>query len=170
MWNKYFVINLLWAAIEMKDVTLTGHLSLAEHRDNKKHVSFAVKSPKPAVLVDSVVALDRMKHDQVPPFLRFPSSPCGLFSRAVDLAEKHDFPQIEALLVRHTGQLLQKGDPLQAVEVFRMAGKATDAALLLAKLAEDAGEVRVLHASHGCHSSNITFYFSKKRQKTLSYE
>ncbi|CAM9614606.1 unnamed protein product, partial [Ectocarpus sp. 12 AP-2014] len=63
--------------------------------------------------------------------------------RAVDLAEKHDFPQIEALLVRHTGQLLQQGDPLQAVEVFRMAGKATDAALLLAKLAEDAGRRRV---------------------------
>lgn len=60
--------------------------------------------------------------------------------RAVDLAEKHDFPQIEALIARHTSQLLQKGDPLQAVEVYRMAGKATDAALLLAKLAEDAGE------------------------------
>lgn len=100
-----------------------------------------------------------MKREQVPSFLRFPSSPCALFSRAVDLAEKHDFPQIEALLVRHTGQLLQKGDPLQAVEVFRMAGKATDAALLLAKLAEDAGEVRVLDASHGCHSSyTISMY------------
>ncbi len=60
----------------------------------------------------------------------------------MDLAEKHNFPQMEALLVRHTGQLLQKGDPLQAVEVFRMAGKATDAALLLAKLAEDAGMFR----------------------------
>jgi len=67
------------------------------------------------------------------------SSRSTRISRAVDLAEKHNFPQMEALLVRHTGQLLQKGDPLQAVEVFRMAGKATDAALLLAKLAEDAG-------------------------------
>lgn len=64
-----------------------------------------------------------------------------LYFRAVDLAEKHDFPQIEALLARHTNQLLQKGDPLQAVEVYRMAGKATDAALLLAKLAEHAGEI-----------------------------
>lgn len=43
--------------------------------------------------------------------------------------------------MRHTGQLMQKGDPLQAVEVFRLAGKATDAALLLAKLAENAGEI-----------------------------
>ncbi|CAB1118236.1 unnamed protein product [Ectocarpus sp. CCAP 1310/34] len=102
-----------------------------------------VTNPKPAVLVDKAVALDRMKNEQVPPLLRILSSPCGLFSRAVDLAEKHDFPQIEALLVRHTGQLLQKGDPLQAVEVFRMAGKATDAALLLAKLAEDAGRRQV---------------------------
>ncbi|CAN0548257.1 unnamed protein product, partial [Ectocarpus sp. 8 AP-2014] len=75
------------------------------------------------------------------------------FSRAVDLAEKHDFPQIEALLVRHTGQLLQKGDPLQAVEVFRMAGKATDAALLLAKLAEDAVDplrAKKLHVLAAC--------------------
>lgn len=83
----------------------------------------------------------------------------------MDLAERHDFPQIEALLVRHTGQLLNKGDPLQAVEVFRMAGKATDAALLLAKLAEDAGKilvdsrdeslyntVLVRHAFHGLFS------------------
>lgn len=70
-----------------------------------------------------------------------PSPPlAAVLGRAVDLAERHDFPQIEALLVRHTGQLLQKGDPLQAVEVFRLAGKATDAALLLAKLAEDAGK------------------------------
>lgn len=46
---------------------------------------------------------------------------------------------MEALLLRHTSRLLQKGDPLQAVEVYRLAAKATDAALLLAKLAEDAG-------------------------------
>lgn len=73
--------------------------------------------------------------------------------RAVDLAERHDFPQIEALLVRHTGQLLNKGDPLQAVEVFRMAGKATDAALLLAKLAEDAGKrlIRMNREIPGMH-------------------
>lgn len=66
---------------------------------------------------------------------------CLLSSRsAVHLAESHNFPQIDALIARHTSQLLQKGDPLQAVEVYRTAGKATDAALLLAKLAEDAGE------------------------------
>ncbi|CAM9744540.1 unnamed protein product, partial [Sphacelaria rigidula] len=64
------------------------------------------------------------------------------WERAVELAERHDFPQIEALLARHTSKLLQKGDPLQAVEVYRLAGKATDAALLLAKLAEDAGNRR----------------------------
>lgn len=58
----------------------------------------------------------------------------------MELAERHEFPQIEALLARHTGKLLQKGDALQAVEVYRLAGKATDAALLLAKLAEDAGD------------------------------
>ena len=74
----------------------------------------------------------------------------------MDLAEKHDFPQIEALIARHTSQLLQKGDPLQAVEVYRMAGKATDAALLLAKLAEDAGEQK----KTGPH-----FYFHKKPLK-----
>lgn len=68
------------------------------------------------------------------------TSDIPLSVRAVELAERHDFPQIEALLARHTSQLLQKGDPLQAVEVYRMAGKATDAALLLAKLAEDAGK------------------------------
>ena len=76
--------------------------------------------------------------------------------RAVDLAEKHDFPQIEALIARHTSQLLQKGDPLQAVEVYRMAGKATDAALLLAKLAEDAG--KMLNGGPRCCFSPLLLY------------
>ena len=83
----------------------------------------------------------------------YPVSPLHPFSRAVDLAEKHNFPQMEALLVRHTGQLLQKGDPLQAVEVFRMAGKATDAALLLAKLAEDAGKIFMFRPPPQGHGS-----------------
>lgn len=60
--------------------------------------------------------------------------------RAVELAERYEFPQVEIQLSRHASQLLKKGDCLQAVEVYRMAGKATDAALLLAKLAEDAGK------------------------------
>lgn len=52
---------------------------------------------------------------------------------------------------------MKKGDCLQAVEVYRMAGKATDAALLLAKLAEDAGKdqtgIRI-----GCRSLRAIVY------------
>ncbi|CAM9367246.1 unnamed protein product, partial [Discosporangium mesarthrocarpum] len=64
------------------------------------------------------------------------------WDRAVELAEEHGFPQIESLLARHTTRLLQRGDKLQAVEVYRLAGKATEAALLLAKMAEDAGKCK----------------------------
>ncbi|CAM9187816.1 unnamed protein product [Chrysoparadoxa australica] len=68
---------------------------------------------------------------------------CNAWGRAVALAEEHGFPQIEGLLAKYAMQLLANGDRLQAVELYRKANKATDAALLLAKLAEEAGKKQV---------------------------
>jgi WD repeat-containing protein 35 len=62
------------------------------------------------------------------------------WDRAVELAEAHSFPQIEGLLSKYATQLLEKGKELQAVELFRKANRCTDAAKLLAKLAQREGQ------------------------------
>jgi len=59
------------------------------------------------------------------------------WQRAVELAEKHDFPQIEGLLSKHVRGLLEKGDKLRAVELYRKANKGMEAAKLLASIAEE---------------------------------
>lgn len=83
----------------------------------------------------------------------------------MDLAERYEFPQIEAVLARHTSQLLRKDDPLQAVEVYRSAGKATDAAVLLAKLAEDAGQC---HDVHGYESPTFLRVVKRRTAPSLA--
>jgi len=62
------------------------------------------------------------------------------WDRAVELAEAHSFPQIEGLLSKYATQLLEKGKELQAVELFRKANRCTDAAKLLAKIAQREGQ------------------------------
>ena len=62
----------------------------------------------------------------------------GSFS-AVEIAEEFGFQQIEGLLAKHAASLLQRGDRLLAVELYRKANKATEAAKLLATIAEDVG-------------------------------
>lgn len=62
---------------------------------------------------------------------------------AVKLAVANGFSQIEGLLAKYAGHLLSKGDKLQAVELYRKADKATEAARLLAGIAEDVGKRQV---------------------------
>jgi len=59
------------------------------------------------------------------------------WGRAVQLAEEHDFPQIEGLLAKYVRTLMDQGDKLLAVELYRKANKATEAAKLLAHIAEE---------------------------------
>jgi WD repeat-containing protein 35 len=65
------------------------------------------------------------------------------WDKAVQLAQEHEFPQIEGLLAKYASHLLDKGDKLQAIELYRKAGKSTQAATLLASLARDAGRTKV---------------------------
>ncbi|EGB12638.1 hypothetical protein AURANDRAFT_51986 [Aureococcus anophagefferens] len=65
------------------------------------------------------------------------------WEKAVEIAEEFGFQQIEGLLAKYAAALLQRGDrllaaPLSAV-LYRKANKATDAAKLLAAIAEDVG-------------------------------
>ena len=61
------------------------------------------------------------------------------WEKAVEIAEEFGFQQIEGLLAKYAANLLQRGDRLLAVELYRKANKATDAAKLLAAIAEDVG-------------------------------
>lgn len=57
---------------------------------------------------------------------------------AIQLAQEHNFPQIHGLFSKYANHLLQRGSveaEVDAVRLYRKAGKSTEAASLLAKLA-----------------------------------
>mmetsp|Transcript_25379 Transcript_25379/g.58463 ORF Transcript_25379/g.58463 Transcript_25379/m.58463 type:complete len:1193 (+) Transcript_25379:116-3694(+) len=62
---------------------------------------------------------------------------------AVTLAEQHDFPQIESLLTKYASHLLADGRRMEAVELYRKAGRHADSAKLLGELAAEAGATKV---------------------------
>lgn len=54
------------------------------------------------------------------------------WNMAVELAEQHNFLQIEQLLQRYASHLIEKNKKMEAVELFRKANKNTDSARILA--------------------------------------
>lgn len=61
------------------------------------------------------------------------------WDRAIEIAEQFGFQQIEGLLVKYVTKLLNSDKKLLAVELYRKANKPTEAAKLLAKIAEEVG-------------------------------
>lgn len=59
---------------------------------------------------------------------------------AISLAQEHDFPQIDGLLTKYAGHLLDDGRRMEAIELYRKAGRHPDAAKLLDEVARE--EVR----------------------------
>ena len=62
------------------------------------------------------------------------------WDKAVSLAEKHNFQQIEGVLSRYASHLLEEGRQLDAVQLYRKAGRHMDAAKILASVAEEEGK------------------------------
>jgi len=62
---------------------------------------------------------------------------------AVALAEQHAYPDIQRVLSQYAQHLLDSGQQLHAVALYRKANQFTDAARLLTKLAKEAGASRV---------------------------
>lgn len=56
---------------------------------------------------------------------------------AVNLAQQQNFQQIEGLLAKYAGHLLDKNKKIEAVQLYRKANRHTEAAKLLAQLAKD---------------------------------
>ncbi|CAD8136286.1 unnamed protein product [Paramecium pentaurelia] len=56
---------------------------------------------------------------------------------AVELAERHNFVQIEGLLQQYAAQLLEQRMKLEAAELYRKANHNSDAARLLSQIGED---------------------------------
>merc|ERR1740138_1096391 len=56
---------------------------------------------------------------------------------AVDLAEQHNFQQIEGLLAKYAQNNLDKNKKMQAVQLYRKANRHTEAAKLLSQMARD---------------------------------
>eukprot|EP00735_Rhodelphis_limneticus_P010276 TRINITY_DN29_c0_g1::TRINITY_DN29_c0_g1_i1::g.14869::m.14869 TRINITY_DN29_c0_g1::TRINITY_DN29_c0_g1_i1::g.14869 ORF type:complete len:1186 (-),score=401.47,sp/A6N6J5/WDR35_RAT/54.58/0.0,Coatomer_WDAD/PF04053.9/9.8e-05,Coatomer_WDAD/PF04053.9/15,WD40/PF00400.27/9.4,WD40/PF00400.27/7,WD40/PF00400.27/31,WD40/PF00400.27/2.5e+02,WD40/PF00400.27/6.1e+03,WD40/PF00400.27/1.8e+03,eIF2A/PF08662.6/0.00014,eIF2A/PF08662.6/4.8e+02,Clathrin/PF00637.15/2.1e+02,Clathrin/PF00637.15/9.7,Clathrin/PF00637.15/0.0027 len=65
------------------------------------------------------------------------------WDRAIDLAEKYEFSQIEGLLSKYANHHLEKGEVLQAIALYRKACRHTDAAKLLARLGAESGATKV---------------------------
>jgi len=67
---------------------------------------------------------------------------CVLLNRwgkAVELAEKHSFPQIQTLLAKYANHLLESGDVqgrITAIRLYKRANRSADAAKLLSEMAK----------------------------------
>jgi WD repeat-containing protein 35 len=61
---------------------------------------------------------------------------CNKWDKALELAEKYDFPQVEGLLIKFAMEFVSTNRKLEAIELFRVANKPTEAAILIADLAE----------------------------------
>jgi len=64
---------------------------------------------------------------------------CVLLNRwdlALELAERYDYPQVEGLLIKYAMNLVSSDRKLEAVELFRVANKPTEAAILIGDIAE----------------------------------
>ena len=59
------------------------------------------------------------------------------WNRAVDLAQQHNFPQIESLLAEYASSMLKQNKRLEAIELYRKANKSPQAAKLLCTIAEE---------------------------------
>jgi WD repeat-containing protein 35 len=62
---------------------------------------------------------------------------CNKWDKALELAEKYDFPQVEGLLIKYAMDLVSSDRKLEAIELFRAANKPTEAAILISDLAEN---------------------------------
>jgi WD repeat-containing protein 35 len=60
------------------------------------------------------------------------------WDRAIELAEQHDYPQVEGLLTKYASGLVSSGCQLEAVELYRRANRPTEAALLIGEIADKA--------------------------------
>ena len=56
---------------------------------------------------------------------------------ALELAERYDYPQVEGLLIKYAMNLVSTDKKLEAVELFRVANKPTEAAILIGDIAEN---------------------------------
>jgi WD repeat-containing protein 35 len=65
------------------------------------------------------------------------------WDRAVELAQEHDFPQIESLLSEYASSMLKQNKRLEAIELYRKANKSPQAAKLLCSLAEETMKTKI---------------------------
>lgn len=63
------------------------------------------------------------------------------WDKAVNLAEKYNFPKIEGLLTQYANHLVEKGQLPEAIQLYQKANRNTDAAKLISQLAKKAGVI-----------------------------
>ena len=127
----YYRLENFKALSELKDDITDGSpqlVMLANRYETvglfQEAVDCHIRSGNPKAAVDCCVAQNR-------------------WDLALELAEKHDFPQVEGLLTRFATRLITNNRRLEAVELYRRANKPTEAAQLLGEIAEYAARTDV---------------------------
>ena len=64
------------------------------------------------------------------------------WNEAIDLAEKNNFVQIEALLSRYASVLIEENKTIEAIMLYRKANRNTEAAKILNKIAGELGKTQ----------------------------
>jgi WD repeat-containing protein 35 len=64
------------------------------------------------------------------------------WNQAIELAEKNNFVQIEALLSRYASVLIEENKTIEAIMLYRKANRNTEAAKILNKIAQDLGKTQ----------------------------
>jgi WD repeat-containing protein 35 len=96
---------------------IARHLRLAGRADDAADA--LVRAGRPKEALDACVVLHR-------------------WERAIAIAREHNFPQVEGLLQQEAGRLLAQNTIVDAIALWRNAGRPADAARLLARLADEA--------------------------------
>ncbi|XP_034481255.1 WD repeat-containing protein 35 [Drosophila innubila] len=107
------------------------------------------KSPLLTKLAEMLVSVG-MCSEAVQAYLKFGDQKAAVnacvnlrqWGQAVELAQKFQMPEVNALLSKHAAQLLNEGRLPESIELQRKAGRFLDAARLLCKLAEQEVERR----------------------------
>ncbi|KAJ8610815.1 hypothetical protein CTAYLR_006449 [Chrysophaeum taylorii] len=123
----YYRLGDFQALVELLSTIPEGHRSLAEI--GRKFESVGLHAPA----VDAYLKCGKSKM-AVDCCIRL-----NQWERAMEIAEQYGFQQIEGLLLKTSTQLLQAKKQFLAIELYRRANRPTEAAKLLAKIAEDVG-------------------------------
>lgn len=125
-------------SVGMCNESVQCYLDYYENQTSAKGTSSMTSSTSTGMRLPSAAISKEFSH-QTNNIIKEAIDCCVKFNqwdKALELAEKYEFPQVESLLIKYAMQLLNNNRKLQAIELFRVANKPTETAILIGDLAE----------------------------------